>query len=263
MSFRGFVDMLRDASSAPQAPEAPILEEGSEGVRLMTVHKAKGLEFPVVVLADIGCRLSRDDASRYLDPERGLCAMPLGGWSPLDLLEHNDEEARRDEAEGIRLAYVAATRARDLLVVPAVGDGPYRQGWVRPLNRALYPPRRPAAVAGHRARRAAVQGQETPCPMPAPTDSRSTTRCGRAPISSPIRHAASTYTVVWWDPLLLEAAPDDARGLRRDDLISKDATAADVAADRAKYDAVARAASGDAGTGRAASMRVLTATELS
>ena len=41
-----------------QAAEAPILEEGSDGVRLMTVHKAKGLEFPVVILADLTCKLS-------------------------------------------------------------------------------------------------------------------------------------------------------------------------------------------------------------
>src|SRR6185295_15617016 len=50
ISFRGFIDELRDAASA-EAAEAPILEEGSDGVRLMTVHKAKGLEFPVVILA--------------------------------------------------------------------------------------------------------------------------------------------------------------------------------------------------------------------
>ena len=95
-------------------------------MRLMTVHKAKGLEFPVVILADIGCKLSRDDASRYLDTRRGLCAIKLGGWTPIDLAEHNDLEAARDRAEGVRLAYVAATRARDLLVVPNVGDAPVR-----------------------------------------------------------------------------------------------------------------------------------------
>jgi hypothetical protein len=137
LSFRGFVDMLHDASSRADSPEAPILEEGSDGVRLMTVHKAKGLEFPVVVLADIACKLSLEEASRYLDPARKLCAVRIGGWSPIELQEHNDGEAKRDEAEGIRLAYVAATRARDLLIVPAVGDGPGGKGWARPLNRAL------------------------------------------------------------------------------------------------------------------------------
>ena len=75
LSFRGFVDLLHDASGRADAPEAPILEEGSEGVRLMTVHKAKGLEFPVVIRADIGCKLSQEKASRYLDSARGLCAV--------------------------------------------------------------------------------------------------------------------------------------------------------------------------------------------
>ena len=84
----------------------------------MTVHKAKGLEFPVVMLADIGGKLSRDDAPSDISTStRGLAAISLAGWTPLDLREHNALEASRDEAEGVRLAYVAATRARDLLVV--------------------------------------------------------------------------------------------------------------------------------------------------
>src|SRR4029434_8689437 len=52
ISFRGFVERLREEAEG-EAPEAPIVEEASEGVRIMTVHKAKGLEFPVVILADI------------------------------------------------------------------------------------------------------------------------------------------------------------------------------------------------------------------
>jgi ATP-dependent exoDNAse (exonuclease V) beta subunit len=104
LSFRGFVDELRSAADRAPTPEAPIVEEGTDGVRLMTVHKAKGLEFPVVILADIGCKLSRDDASRYLDSKKGLCAIKLGGWTPIDLAEHNAIEASRDRAEGVRLA---------------------------------------------------------------------------------------------------------------------------------------------------------------
>ena len=53
ISFRGFVDELRVAAETAQASEAPILEEDSDGVRMMTVHKAKGLEFPIVILADL------------------------------------------------------------------------------------------------------------------------------------------------------------------------------------------------------------------
>ena len=139
ISFRGFVDELRVAAETAQASEAPILEEGSDGVRIMTVHKAKGLEFPVVILADPTCRLSPAEASRWLDREHGMCAQKLGGWSPIDLVLHGEEERAREQAEAQRLAYVAATRARDLLVVSTIGDGPYEGSWLDPLTPAIYP----------------------------------------------------------------------------------------------------------------------------
>ena len=129
LSFRGFVEDLRDEAAEGQAGEAPILEQGSDGVRIMTVHGAKGLEFPVVILADPTSRLHRATASRFIDSPRGICALRLGGWAPLDLLDHEAEEIARDREEGIRLAYVAATRARDLLVVPAEGDAPHVADW--------------------------------------------------------------------------------------------------------------------------------------
>lgn len=263
LSFRGFVDMLHDASGRADSPEAPILEEGSEGVRLMTVHKAKGLEFPVVILADIGCKLSLEDASRYLDSSRGLCAIRIGGWSPLDLLEHNDEEAKRDEAEGVRLAYVAATRARDLLVVPAVGDGPYQKGWVRPLNRALYPPREQRQSPSPARGVPLFKGKDTVLPDARPDGQQpdaATVRPGAYQLVDPASQAP--YTVVWWDPLLLDARPEDPRGLRRDDLISKEAAPADVAADRARYEAWRAARRTASERGGVASLQVMTATEL-
>ena len=133
ISFRGFVEELRVAAETAQASEAPILEEDSDGVRMMTVHKAKGLEFPIVILADLTCKLSRADAGRWIDPSGHLCALKLGGWAPTDLLVHGYEEAARDKAEGERLAYVAATRARDVLVVPVVGDEVYEGGWLDPV----------------------------------------------------------------------------------------------------------------------------------
>src|SRR4029434_3256299 len=139
MSFRGVVEELRAEAEGGQAAEAPILEEGSDGVRLMTVHKAKGLEFPVVILADITARLTPYDASRHVNAQRGICALRIGGWSPKDLNDHKELELRREQREGERVAYVAATRARDLLVVPAVGDEACPDGWGAPLNCESYP----------------------------------------------------------------------------------------------------------------------------
>src|SRR5262249_42101143 len=139
MSFRGFVEQLRDHAERGQTAEAPILEEGSDGVRLMTVHKAKGLEFPVVILADITARLHTDRADRLIDRARNACYLRLGRWTPIELARAEEREIRRDEQEGVRIAYVAATRARDLLVVPAVGDVAWEDGWTGPLNGTLYP----------------------------------------------------------------------------------------------------------------------------
>ena len=260
LSFRGFVDLLRDAAGSTEAPEAPILEEGSEGVRLMTVHKAKGLEFPVVILADIGCKLSLDEASRHLDSSRNLCAIRIGGWAPLDLIEHNAEEAARDAAEGVRLAYVAATRARDLLVVPAVGDGPYDRGWLRPLNRALYPPVDVRQDPGTAQGVPAFKGKDTVLVRPdGQQPDASTVRPGAYRLRDP--GSGEEYTVAWWDPLVLEQVADDGRGLRREDLITRDAAPELVAADRAAFEAWATRREGTRQAGATPSLLVQTATE--
>src|SRR5262249_34086494 len=69
ISFRGFVERLRKEAEG-EASEAPIVEESSEGVRIMTVHKAKGLEFPVVVLADMTAGIAAGHPGRYADRQR-------------------------------------------------------------------------------------------------------------------------------------------------------------------------------------------------
>jgi ATP-dependent exoDNAse (exonuclease V) beta subunit len=138
-SFRSFVEYLQEESEGGEANEAPLLEQDAEGVKLMTVHKAKGLEFPVVILADPTARLTDGDTGdRYVEHNSGLCAQRLLKCAPWDLIEHRASEAQAEREEADRLAYVAATRARDLLVVTAIGTEEW-DGWVSPLNAALYP----------------------------------------------------------------------------------------------------------------------------
>ncbi len=124
VSFRGFVEELTAQAEKEEAAEAPVLEEDSDGVRLMTVHGAKGLEFPVVILADLTANLCAREPDQYVDGKLRLSATRLLRCAPWELLDHEGHEATRERAEGVRVAYVAATRARDLLVVPAVGDEP-------------------------------------------------------------------------------------------------------------------------------------------
>src|SRR5262249_24407978 len=110
--FRGFVERLNDESQREDAGDAPILEEGAEGVRIVTVHAAKGLEFPVVILADITANPAPREPDKHIDSEKNLCSLRLIGCLPWELADHRDEEQARDLAEGVRIAYVGATRAR-------------------------------------------------------------------------------------------------------------------------------------------------------
>jgi ATP-dependent exoDNAse (exonuclease V) beta subunit len=222
-SFRAFVEWLAEEAEHGEAGDAPIVEEGTEGVRMMTVHGAKGLEFPVVILADLTCKLSRAEAGRWIDADRRLCALKLGGWAPHDLLRHDGEEAARDQAEAIRLAYVAATRAKDLLVVPAIGDDVYEGGWVDPLNAAIYPPMNQRRDSDRAPATPSSGSKDTVLNRPQGDPARpSTVAPGMYRLEGTKDHGPTTHAVVWWDPKTLHLHATPTLGLRRDDLIVKD-----------------------------------------
>jgi ATP-dependent exoDNAse (exonuclease V) beta subunit len=268
ISFRGFVEELRVAADTAQASEAPILEEDSDGVRMMTVHKAKGLEFPVVILADLTCKLSRPDAGRWIDPTGNLCALKLGGWAPTDLLLHGPEEAARDMAEGQRLAYVAATRARDVLVVPTIGDEVYEGGWLDPLMPAVYPSpigrqtHAPGAGCPAFLSKDSVLTRPDGDPARPMTVAPGSYRFGPSPSPEPRIPNPESYSVVWWDPHILALDADSGYGLRRDDLISKDGDPAKVAARLAMYEQWRTGRDEAAARARVPSLRVRTATSV-
>lgn len=138
LSFRGFVERLEEGAEYAQSVEAPVVEESAEGVRVITAHSAKGLEFPVVILADLDGGSARRNPARHLDPDTRTAALRLLGYAPEILKTHAPLEAAREEAEELRLAYVAASRARDLLVVPAIETAPF-PSWFAALNAGLYP----------------------------------------------------------------------------------------------------------------------------
>jgi ATP-dependent helicase/nuclease subunit A len=218
-SFRGFVEQLNEQSESEDSGEAPIAEEGAQGVRMMTVHAAKGLEFPVVILADITANPA-GEPDKHIDASANLCALRLLGCAPRELIDYRDEEHERDLAEGIRVAYVAATRARDLLIVPAIGDKPRDDGWVASLNKALYPPQ-----AQYRESRVAPA-----CPAfgDASVLLRPMEYDGSEEVSvKPGLHApeGAAHSVVWWDPALLKLRVEGSFGLREKEIL-RDAAAA-------------------------------------
>jgi len=219
VSFRGFVEELATQSEKAESAEAPVLEEGAEGIRIMTVHAAKGLEFPVVILADMTANIAPGDPDRYIDARQRLCATRLLRCAPWELREHESEERLRERAEGVRVAYVAVTRARDLLVVPAVGDEQL-DGWLGPLNKAIYP-------APDRFRNATpAEG----CPRFA--DSSVLDRPFFVHEETSVQPGLHTpqhgpHEVVWWDPKTLKLAPPANLGLRQEEILKGDSNDVD------------------------------------
>lgn len=223
LSFRGFVHQLTADAERAQATEAPTLEEGSEGVRMMTVHKAKGLEFPVVILADLPARRSPTRLTRHVESAANLAAFTVAGCAPRELLAYRAAGLAAEAAEGVRHAYVGATRARDLLVIPALAGETYADSWLAPLHAAITPQR------GTQPSRAPVWTRPF-----APVDGRSDRiQPGEYIFGSP----ASAFAVTWWDLASLDLEREFRFGVRQKALLEKDAPEEVIAADLAAFQA--------------------------
>jgi ATP-dependent helicase/nuclease subunit A len=153
--FVRLIGSLRDLSD--DEGNAASLAEGEEVIRIMTIHKAKGLEFPVVVVAGLGSDPRSDNAETIIvggDGRAGAFYMASKSasyestyphWGPApEILADNQQ---RKAAEDLRLLYVAMTRARDRLILVGArkcGDKPD----ARRIGRIVTALGREAPVAG-------------------------------------------------------------------------------------------------------------------
>jgi len=122
----GFLDHLRAAIDDKKFREESDVRLPANRVRVMTVHQAKGLEFPAVAVAGIKPPKANSDGY-YLSHERGVffSAKDKAHWGRgLDATPESEYEKRMAEQEERCLLYVAMTRAEDYLWV----SSPYREG---------------------------------------------------------------------------------------------------------------------------------------
>ena len=128
----GFLTHLRRRREQGETLTTPAV--GGEGVQILSIHRSKGLEYPVVVVAGLGKRFNHLDSRetmlfhrtlglgpKGLDPERMIQYPTLARWAVAEKLE---EEMRGEE---LRLLYVALTRAREKLIMTCAMKDPERE----------------------------------------------------------------------------------------------------------------------------------------
>jgi ATP-dependent helicase/nuclease subunit A len=117
-SLRAFLDWIEgQAREGARMVEAPVLETDEDAVRIMTIHSSKGLEFPIVLLAGLGVDRGRRAGPVIFDRTTGSVEVRAGAFATAGYEDAQVRERAAEQAEGVRLMYVAATRARDHLIV--------------------------------------------------------------------------------------------------------------------------------------------------
>ncbi|MGD0499902.1 MAG: UvrD-helicase domain-containing protein [Bryobacteraceae bacterium] len=142
MSLDEFVEelaLLRDEN--PREPDAPP-DDGADAVKVMTIHSAKGLEFPVVFVAALHKGVETTPPPVAFLPGVGLGTRwrnPACREEKDDLFQHELRKRwkERDEREGDRLLYVAMTRAEQRLILSFSGKGEKPANWAADVVGAL------------------------------------------------------------------------------------------------------------------------------
>ncbi|GJL62011.1 MAG: hypothetical protein NPIRA04_06650 [Nitrospirales bacterium] len=120
LTLSGFVKLLvTRLHEQPSEAERSLAEESLDAVRVLTIHKAKGLEFPIVILPGFhhGSQAGADGPSVSCDWATEVVGVSIGSYSSLGQVLTKEKTRIKEEAEQRRLMYVAMTRARERLVL--------------------------------------------------------------------------------------------------------------------------------------------------
>ena len=118
------LDLLSRQGNAGDVPQS------GEGVQLLTVHRAKGLEWDVVALFDLGRMNYHQPQPLYIQRDGGhICCQGTNAFEAT-----RDDLKAREEEESYRLFYVAASRPRDILLMTGSAKKGKCGGWARALE---------------------------------------------------------------------------------------------------------------------------------
>ena len=154
-SYRGLFNFLRyieNIKKVSDPPEAVLSDAGDRAVRIMTMHKSKGLEFPIVILCGLGKTLSSNDLKEqvltdfrygagldHVDTDRHVRVPSV---QKKMILRLQKEEGRGEE---LRVLYVAMTRAKEKLIMTGTvknrADAERKQWLVSAASDGLLPAR--------------------------------------------------------------------------------------------------------------------------
>jgi ATP-dependent helicase/nuclease subunit A len=114
-TFLQWADMQQEEGTRITDVTTP--EADDDAVRIMTMHAAKGLEFPIVILLGLEHNPSGIREAVLFNSSTGSTEVKLGGLQTPGYSTLEEREKVHDAAELVRLAYVGSTRARDHLIV--------------------------------------------------------------------------------------------------------------------------------------------------
>ena len=116
--IRGYLDWARrQASETARVYESILPETDMDAVRVLTIHAAKGLEYPMVILSGLTAMPRTPRGVRLLWTQEGYAISVTSELQTTNFTEAAPLDEQMGEAERKRLLYVAATRAKDHLVV--------------------------------------------------------------------------------------------------------------------------------------------------
>ncbi len=151
LSLPSFLSKIqKQVAQRPDELELPFVDEAADAVSLLTVHKSKGLEFPVVILAD----LAQKEVSPSAHPQAhlfswqyGIYGLRLGKIADVNLAILEEAQKKHSQCEEVRILYVALTRAKEKLILVADGRNGAAKAAAAFVKAGLFPQGDPVVPA--------------------------------------------------------------------------------------------------------------------